>query len=227
MRPVKERRNVVVAAARSLYRPLLVQVLRWRWLVILAGLSWVVGHGVLAMRLGAEFVPSLDEGDIAMPALRIPGTSLQQAITLQTRLEAEVRKLPEVERVFSKIGTGEVATDPMPPNVADTFVILQPRDQWPDPNKPKLEVVAALEALVRPVPGNRYEFLQPIQMRFNELLAGVRSELAVKVFGDDFDRLVALGSEVQEAIEAVPGAADVALEQASGLPVLTITPHPR
>jgi cobalt-zinc-cadmium resistance protein CzcA len=192
--------------------------------VIVAGVAWVTAHGILAMRLGAEFLPNLDEGDIAMHALRIPGTSLDQAIRLQTRLEAEVKKLPEVERVFSKIGTGEVATDPMPPNVADTFVILRPRKQWPDPRKPKLQVVAELEALVEPVPGNRYEFLQPIQMRFNELLAGIRSELAVKVFGDDFDQLVTLGNSIQEAIEQVPGAADVAVEQATGLPVLTITP---
>ena len=223
-RPVREKRNFVVDAVRSVYRPLLYGALRWRWLVIVAGVAWVTAHGILAMRLGAEFLPNLDEGDIAMHALRIPGTSLDQAIRLQTRLEAEVKKLPEVERVFSKIGTGEVATDPMPPNVADTFVILRPRKQWPDPRKPKLQVVAELEALVEPVPGNRYEFLQPIQMRFNELLAGIRSELAVKVFGDDFDQLVTLGNSIQEAIEQVSGAADVAVEQATGLPVLTITP---
>ncbi len=223
-RPVREKRNFVVDAVRSVYRPLLYGALRWRWLVIVVGLAWVTAHGILAMRLGAEFVPNLDEGDIAMHALRIPGTSLDQAIRLQMRLEAEVKKLPEVERVFSKIGTGEVATDPMPPNVADTFVILRPRKQWPDPRKPKLQVVAELEALVEPVPGNRYEFLQPIQMRFNELLAGIRSELAVKVFGDDFDQLVTLGNSIQEVIEQVSGAADVAVEQATGLPVLTITP---
>jgi cobalt-zinc-cadmium resistance protein CzcA len=221
---VREKRNLIIDAVRSAYRPLLDRVLRRRWVVVVVGLVWIVGNSVLALRLGAEFVPNLDEGDIAMHALRIPGTSLDQAIRLQTRLEAEVKKLPEVERVFSKIGTGEVATDPMPPNVADTFIILAPRDQWPDPRKPKSQVVAELEALVELVPGNRYEFLQPIQMRFNELLAGIRSELAVKVFGDDFDQLVTLGNRIQQAIEQVPGAADVAVEQATGLPVLTITP---
>jgi len=223
-RPVREKRNLIIDAVRSAYRPLLDRVLRRRWVVVVVGLVWIAGNSVLALRLGAEFVPNLDEGDIAMHALRIPGTSLDQAIRLQTRLEVEVNKLPEVERVFSKIGTGEVATDPMPPNVADTFIILAPRDQWPDPRKPKSQVVAELEALVEPVPGNRYEFLQPIQMRFNELLAGTRSELAVKVFGDDFDQLVTLGNRIQQAIEQVPGAADVAVEQATGLPVLTITP---
>jgi cobalt-zinc-cadmium resistance protein CzcA len=224
-KPVKEKRNVFVETARSAYRPLLDRVLRWRWAVVVVGFCWVAAHGLLAMRLGAEFVPNLDEGDIAMHALRIPGTSLEQAIRLQTRLEQEVSKLPEVERVFSKLGTGEVATDPMPPNVADTFIILKPRRQWPDPRKPKAQVVAELEALVEPVPGNRYEFLQPIQMRFNELLAGIRAELAIKVFGDDFDQLVALGEQIEQAIRQVPGAADVALEQATGLPVLTIEPR--
>jgi cobalt-zinc-cadmium resistance protein CzcA len=223
-KPVEEKRNLAIEAARSVYRPLLTGVLRRRRAVILLAFCWVVAHGLLATRLGTEFVPNLDEGDIAMHALRIPGTSLEQSVALQVRLESEVRKLPEVERVFSKIGTGEVATDPMPPSVADTFIILKPRAEWPDPRKPKIAVVAELEQLVEPVPGNRYEFLQPIQMRFNELLAGVRSELAVKVFGDDFEKLVAAATEIQEAIESVEGAADVAIEQVTGLPVLTITP---
>jgi cobalt-zinc-cadmium resistance protein CzcA len=132
--------------------------------------------------------------------------------------------MPEVERVFAKIGTGEVATDPMPPSVADNFVMLKPRSEWPDPRKPKAEVVADLERIVTPIPGNRYEFLQPIQMRFNELLAGVRAELAVKVFGDDFDALIALGASIEQAVNTVPGAADVAVEQATGLPVMTVAP---
>ena len=154
--------------------------------------SWRVA-GSRRTRLGTEFMPNLDEGDIAMHALRIPGTSLQQAIELQQQLEGSIRAMPEVERVFAKIGTAEVATDPMPPSVADNFIILKPRSEWPDPRKPKSQFVAELEALVTPIPGNRYEFLQPIQMRFNELIAGVRAELAVKVFGDDLDTLIALG----------------------------------
>jgi cobalt-zinc-cadmium resistance protein CzcA len=224
-RPVAEKENVIVRSVRSFYRPVLTQALRWRWAVVGAGVLWIAVSGVFATRLGAEFVPNLDEGDIAMHALRIPGISLGQALALQEGLEAEVRKLPEVERVFAKIGTGEFATDPMPPSVADNFVILKPRSEWPDPRKPKSQVVAELEAAVLPIPGSRYEFLQPIQMRFNELLSGVRSELAVKVFGDDFDRLIGLGGEIEDAIRAVPGAADVAVEQTSGLPVLTIEPR--
>jgi heavy metal efflux system protein len=223
--PVVEKKNVIVDGVRSLYRPVLGAVLRWRWAVVGAGALWLAVIGVLATRLGAEFVPNLDEGDIAMHALRIPGISLEQAIALQESLEAEVRELPEVERVFAKLGTAEVATDAVPPSVADNFVILKPREEWPDPRKPKSQVVAELEAAVTPIPGSRYEFLQPIQMRFNELLAGVRAELAVKVFGDDFDRLIALGAEIEDAIARVPGAVDVVVEQATGLPVLTIEPR--
>ena len=198
--------------------------LRFRWLVVLSAVLLVVVSVLLTPRLGSEFVPNLDEGDIAMHALRIPGTSLEQALKMQEQLEAEIKKLPEVERVFSKIGSAEVATDPMPPSVADNFIILKPRDQWPDPEKSKGQIVAELEKLVTPIPGNRYEFLQPIQMRFNELLAGVRAELAVKVFGDDFDQLIELGDAIDTVIQQVPGASDVAVEQATGLPILTITP---
>jgi len=224
-RGVEEKRNPIVESVRTYYRPVLGAVLAYRWAIVVAGVVWLAICGALATRLGAEFVPNLDEGDIAMHALRIPGISLEQAVALQANLEAEVRKLPEVERVFAKLGTGEVATDPMPPSVADNFVILKPRAEWPDPGKPKSELLAELEAAVTPIPGNRYEFLQPIQMRFNELLAGVRSELAVKVFGDDFERLEALGIEIEQAIRGVPGAADVGVEQTTGLPVLTVEPR--
>ena len=224
-KPVRERRNPIVNGARFAYRPLLAAALRFRWLTVAAAVALVTVSGLQATRLGVEFLPNLDEGDIVMHALRIPGTSLQQAIELQGQLEAGIREMPEVERVFSKIGSAEVATDPMPPSVADNFIMLKPRQMWPDPGKPKTAVVADLEELVTPFPGNRYEFLQPIQMRFNELIAGVRTELAVKVFGDDFDALIGLGDQLQQIISAVPGAADVAVEQATGLPVLTVEPR--
>jgi len=157
--------------------------------------------------------------------LRIPGTSLDQAVRLQEELEKAIRKLPEVERVFAKIGTAEVATEAVPPSVADNFIILRPRDEWPDPDKPKSALIADIEAQVTPIPGNRYEFLQPIQMRFNELIAGVRAELAIKVFGDDFDQLIAIGDAIENVLTSIPGAADVAVEQTTGLPVMTIAPN--
>jgi cobalt-zinc-cadmium resistance protein CzcA len=224
-KPVQEKENVAIRSASSLYRPLLIAALRFRWAVMGLATLLVAVSGLLATQLGSEFVPNLDEGDIAMHALRIPGTSLEQAIRMQEQLEAEIRKLPEVERVFAKIGSAEVATDPMPPSVADNFIMLKERDEWLDPGKPKTQVVAELEALVTPIPGNRYEFLQPIQMRFNELIAGVRAELAVKVFGDDFDQLIDLGDKIEKVVSRVPGAADVAVEQATGLPVMTIQPR--
>ena len=223
-KPVSTRENPIVRGARSLYRPLLLASLRFRWLVVSVALVLVLVFGWLATRMGADFVPELDEGDIVMHALRIPGTSLQQAVEMQELLEAEVGRQPEVQWVFSKIGTAEVAADPVPPNVADVFIILKPRDQWPDPGKPKSRIVSELEARVAPYPGNLYEFLQPIQMRFNELIAGVRAELAVKVFGDDFDTLIGLGASVESAISGVPGAADIQVEQTTGLPVLTLVP---
>lgn len=223
-KPFKEKQNPVIKVARNIYKPLLTTILRFRWLVVSGATLLTIGCGYLATQLGSEFIPNLDEGDIAMHALRIPGTSLQQAVSLQEHLEYEIKQLPEVERVFAKIGTPEVATDAVPPSVADNFIILKPRSDWPDPNKPKSQVIADLESVVNLIPGNRYEFLQPIQMRFNELIAGVRSELAVKVFGDDFDQLTVISDAISEAIENVAGAADVIAEQTTGLPVLTIEP---
>ncbi len=223
-KPVHEKPNRILDGARKAYRPALSAALRFQWLTVILASLLVIITGLYATRLGTEFIPNLDEGDIAMHALRIPGTSLTLAIELQEQLEAKIMEMPEVERVFTKIGSAEVATDPMPPSVADNFIILKPRDEWPNPNKLKTTIVADLESLVTPVPGNRYEFLQPIQMRFNELIAGVRSELAVKIFGDNFDELIRLGNEVEQAIASVPNAADLAVEQATGLPVMTVEP---
>ncbi len=223
-KPVKEKHSPLIRGAAALYRPALTWVLKGRWLVVIAASTLVVVFGYQVSKLGSEFAPNLDEGDIAMHALRIPGTSLSQAIALQETLEDKIKQMPEVERVFAKIGTANVATDAVPPSVADNFIILKPREQWPNPDKPKAQLVEELAALVEPIPGNRYEFLQPIQMRFNELLAGVRSELAIKVFGDDFDSLAALGEEIGSAIAQVEGIADIQVEQLTGLPMLNLVP---
>lgn len=224
-KPVVEKESVVMKGARFIYQPILELSIKGRWLVVNTALFFVLASGYAATKLGSEFMPNLDEGDIAMHALRIPGTSLNQAIQLQKTLEEKIKELPEVERVFAKIGTAEVATDAVPPSVADNFIILKPRDEWPDPDKSKEQFVNELAAMVEPMPGSRYEFLQPIQMRFNELLAGVRAELAIKVFGDDFDQLIALGNEIEKAITNVDGVADIAVEQTTGLPILTIRPN--
>ncbi len=222
---VEEKESLIMRGARSVYKPLLEGALRLRVLVVVLAAVFVGGIGLLATRMGSEFVPNLDEGDIALHALRIPGTSLSQALAMQTALEREIRELPEVERVVAKIGTADIATDPMPPSVADTFVLLKPRKEWPDPRKPRMVIVAELEAAVTPVPGNNYEFTQPIQMRFNELISGVRADVAVKVFGDDLDELASLGEEIEGVIGSIPGAQDAKVEQLTGLPVLEITPN--
>jgi heavy metal efflux system protein len=223
-KPVKEKDSLIIKVTRSAYEPLLRMALNARWLVVGIAVILVLGSSWLATRLGSEFVPNLDEGDIAMHALRIPGTSLGQAIELQKTLEERIKQLPEVERVFAKMGTADVATDAVPPSVADNFIILKSRDEWPDPTKTKSQVIEELAALVEPVPGNRYEFLQPIQMRFNELLSGVRAELAIKVFGDDFEQLVAVGNNIEKAISNVEGIADVQMEKTTGLPIMTLQP---
>lgn len=220
-----ERQNPLMHMSETLYRPLLKGALTARWFVVSFAVVLVAFAAVKSTQLGREFVPNLDEGDIAMHALRIPGTSLSQSVSMQLVLEEAIRKHPDVERVFSKIGTPDVATDPMPPSVADTFIMLKPREQWADPNQPKSELIEELEAVVNKVPGNRYEFQQPIQMRFNELLSGVRAELAIKVFGDDFATLEAVGADIAAAIQSVDGIKDISLEQTQGLPLLTVIPN--
>jgi heavy metal efflux system protein len=198
---------------------------RLRFVIVGLAVLLVAVSGVAASRMGGEFIPSLDEGDIAMHAMRIPGTSLTQSVQMQEALEKAIKEFPEVKEVAAKIGTAEVATDPMPPNVADNFIMLKPRSEWPDPKRPKADLVAAIEKRVAEIPGNNYEFTQPIQMRFNELISGVRSDLGVKIFGDDLDTLLSVANKVQAVVQSVPGAADVRTEQVTGLPMLTVKPN--
>jgi cobalt-zinc-cadmium resistance protein CzcA len=219
---VEEKENRAMQWARKAYRPALDFVLNNRAPTVAAAGVMIALSALLATRMGAEFVPSLDEGDIALHALRIPGTSLTQAIEMQRALELRIKAFPEVDKIFAKIGTAEIATDPMPPNVADNFVMLKPVSEWPDPRRSKENLVEAIQEAVAQIPGNNYEFTQPIQMRFNELISGVRSDVAVKVFGDDLDTLLRNGEEIAEVLEKIPGAAEVKVEQVSGLPVLTV-----
>ena len=221
---VQEKENRLMGWLRRRYQPLLdVALHRGRWMVA-GALVLVVGCGLLATRLGSEFVPNLDEGDVAMHAMRIPGTSLTQSVQMQQQIEQRLLQFPEVAKVFSKIGTPEVASDPMPPSVADTFIMMKPRKQWPDPRKQRARLLAELEEAVEELPGNNYEFTQPIQMRMNELISGVRADVAVMLYGDDLDTLMDVGRRIEKVAAGVPGAADVRLEQTSGLPLLTVTP---
>ncbi|TID49687.1 CusA/CzcA family heavy metal efflux RND transporter [Legionella taurinensis] len=219
---VQEKENWLVHHLSLGYAVVLRRCFHARKVVLGAALCLVAVSLFLAFRLGGEFIPSLDEGDIAMHAMRIPGTSLTQALTMQDLVEKRVKEFPEVSTVFGKLGTAEVATDPMPPNVADTFIMLKPRKDWPNPKKTKQELVQEIEQAVQQVPGNNYEFTQPIQMRFNELISGVRSDVAVKVFGDDMDVLLKIAESISVQLKKVPGAADVKVEQVSGLPLLTV-----
>ena len=221
---ISEKESVVITKSKSIYRPLLQLALKFRWAVVSFAAVLVAGCIWLASTLGSEFIPQLNEGDIALHAMRIPGTGLEQAVAMQEILEQRIKSFPEVDKVFARIGTAEVATDPMPPNVADNFVILKPRSEWPDSSKTKDELVEEMEASLEQLPGNNYEFTQPIQMRFNELISGVRADLGIKVFGDDLDQLVLTANEILTAINQVSGAADARVEQVTGLPTLSVIP---
>ncbi|ODT86108.1 MAG: cation transporter [Nitrosomonadales bacterium SCN 54-20] len=219
---VAEKESAVVTWAKKVYVPALGAAMRNKALTVTLAVVIMVLSGLLTTRMGSEFVPSLNEGDIALHAIRIVGTSLTTSIEMQNEVEKAIKAFPEVEWTFSKIGTAQIATDPMPPSVADIFVILKPESEWPQPHRTKAELVTAMEQAVREVPGNNYEFTQPIQMRFNELLSGVRADVAVKVFGDDMDTLLAVGEQIGNVLDTVPGAADVRVEQIAGLPVLSV-----
>ncbi|MFZ0154694.1 efflux RND transporter permease subunit [Pseudomonas sp.] len=220
---VKEDENLLMRSAKRGYAPLLQWVMGHRTLAFTLAGVMVLLSGVLASRMGSEFVPSLSEGDFALQALRVPGTSLSQSVALQQRLEQSVlSQVPEVERVFARTGTAEIASDPMPPNISDSYVMLKPQGQWPDPSKSREQLIADIQRASARVPGSNYELSQPIQLRFNELISGVRSDVAVKVFGDDMDQLNRTAAQIAATLQAVPGASEVKVEQTSGLPVLTI-----
>ena len=222
---VEEKDNRIMAWLRARYARVLDRTMTRGKALIVAAIVLVALSAYGATRLGSEFIPNLDEGDIAMHALRIPGTSLGQAVQMQESLERRISQFPEVERVFAKIGTADVATDPVPPSVADNFIMLKDRSEWPDPRKPRMQLVDELNAAVQQIPGNNYEFTQPVQMRLNELIAGVRADVAVKLFGEDLDTLLESGGELETIIGSIPGAEDVKLEQVTGLPVLSVTPR--
>jgi len=219
---ISENESLILKWAKKLYEPLLNISLNNRPAVLTFATILVVLSLLLATRIGSEFIPTLDEGDIALHALRVPGTSLTQAVSMQYTLEKKIKEIAEIKYVFSKIGTADIATDPMPPSVADVFLIMKPRSQWPNPKRLKSDLIHELEQKIEQVPGNKYEIIQPIEMRFNELIAGVRSDIAVKVFGNDLEILLAKGKEIEEVISKIPGASDVAVEQITGLPVLNL-----
>ncbi|WP_395825463.1 CusA/CzcA family heavy metal efflux RND transporter [Collimonas sp.] len=220
---VSESENFLMRGAKRLYAPALDWVMQRKAPVLGAALAVLVLSGLLATRLGSEFVPSLNEGDIAIQALRIPGTSLTQSLAMQQQIESTLkRQFPEIERVFARTGTAEIASDPMPPNISDGYIMLKPEKEWPQPKKSRDALLAAIQKVANDIPGNSYEFSQPIQLRFNELISGVRSDVAVKIFGDDMAVLNQTADQVSALLGKITGAAEVKVEQTSGLPMLTV-----
>ena len=219
---VEEKEGRIIGWLRRRYEPGLDRAMRRPTVTIGAAVASLGAAALAFLALGQVFLPQLDEGDLLIQALRIPATSVQQSQAMQVPLERLMAKQPEVKFVFSKTGTAELASDPMPPNATDMFVILKPRAEWPDPGLAKEALVARIEGQLAKLPGNAYEITQPIQMRFNELIAGVRGDIAVKVFGDDFSAMNATANRIAGILRATPGAADVKVEQTSGLPMLDI-----
>ena len=221
---VAESDNALMRTARQSYAPVLDFALCHKGIVLGSAAAMLLGAGVLFANLGQEFVPKLDEGDIAMHAMRIPGTGIEQSTQMQLEVERAVAKLDEVELVFSKTGTADLAADSMPPSVSDTFIIFKPRAEWPEPRLAKRAIESKVRAVVGKLVGNKYEFTQPIEMRFHELISGVRGDLAVKVFGENPVELRRAAEEIAAVMRGVPGAADVKVEQTTGMPELTVRP---
>ena len=219
---LKEKENKRVEYSKRIYSPILDKSLKFPWWTISSGVVIFALSLILFYQLGQEFVPTLDERDIAMHAVRIPSTSLTQSTEMQTMVEKTIKKFPQVAYVYSKTGTAEMASDPMPPNVSDTFIILKPREEWPEPNLDKTNLIELIQTEVNKIPGNNYEFTQPIEMRFNELISGVRSDLAVKIYGDDFDVMQRAADHIANILRKIPGSADVKIAQTKGLPVLDV-----
>ncbi len=219
---VSERENFLMRGAKALYRPLLHVTLANRGFIAVCACVLVSLSFLLTTRMGREFIPSLEEGDLALQLLRMPGTSLTQSIEMQKAVEKRLREIPEVKEVFARLGTAEVASDPMPPSIGDGYIMLKPRKDWPNPQASRDEVMEKIIAVAKEFPGNNREASQPIELRVNELISGVRSDVGIKIFGDDMDTLVRNGEEVATVLAKVPGAEDVKSEQVDGLPFLTV-----
>jgi cobalt-zinc-cadmium resistance protein CzcA len=220
---IAEKESVLMRGAKRFYAPALDCAMANKPVVLTFAAVTVILSGLLATRMGSEFVPSLNEGDFAIQALRVPGTSLSQSVAMQQQLESTLKKqYPEIDRIFARTGTAEIASDPMPPNISDGYIMLKPEKEWPEPKKSRDELLAAVQKTVSKLPGSNYEFSQPIQLRFNELISGVRSDVAVKLFGDDMDVLNDTAARIATVLGKVPGAAEVKVEQTTGLPMLTV-----
>ena len=218
-----EHETWILRFARRFIQPAIKAAVARPKVVLISAVATLAIGAISFMSLGREFIPTLDEGDIAMQALRVPSASLEQSLAMQMALERAIKAQPEVETMFSRTGTAEAAVDPMPPNISDSVIVLKDRKDWPDPSLEKEELIERLEAVAGQQIGNNFEFSQPIELRFNELISGVRTDLAVMVYGDDFDTLQRVADQVATSLRETTGSADVRVEQASGLPTLTVS----
>ena len=227
---IREGDNWVLGLAKRAYTPLLNLGLRFRWLVVLPMLLVFAASLWLFTRLGAEFIPQLDEGDLTLQFIRSSSAGLEASLDLQKRSEQILRKeFPEIRDLFCKMGTAEIALDPMGPNVADTFLLLHPRQMWRDVDgkKPSKEELAARmrRTLAEKVPGQTYLISQPIQMRFNEIMAGARADLACKIYGDSFEELERLAGEVRVVLQGLRGGKESEFDAIGRVPMLEVTPN--
>ncbi len=219
---VAEREVAFIRASKRLYAPWLARAIAYPLPFIAGGVAVFAASIVVALSLGRVFMPTLDETNFNLSSVRIPSTSVEQSVKFDLALERAIMALPEVSVVYSKVGTASLVTDPMPPNASDNYVILKPKDQWPAGVRVKDDVLKRIEQVTAPVIGNPFEITQPIQMRFNELIGGVRSDVAVAVYGDNLDSMGATARSVAGVLAKVPGVADLQVAQTEGFPTFDI-----
>ena len=219
---ISEQEVRAVAATKRRYRPWLAHAVERPMPYIAAGLGVLLAAGLAFTKVGREFMPTLDEQNLNLSSVRIPSTSIDQSVAIDLPLERAVLGLPEVKTVYSKAGTASLAADPMPPNASDNYIILKPKDEWPAGVTTKEQVIERIRKQTAGLVGNSYDVTQPIEMRFNELIGGVRSDVAVKVYGDDLDQLAITAQQVAAALRRTRGAADVRFAQTGGFPTFDV-----
>ncbi|MHC6184811.1 efflux RND transporter permease subunit [Acinetobacter sp. X9] len=220
---VKEKESRWMMSLKKGYADLLDKAYAFRYVVVTAAVSILILTSAIATRVGSEFAPQLSEGDFALQLMRAPSTGIEESLKIQENVEKQLLKaFPEIKAIFARTGTAEVATDVMPPNISDGIVLLKPHDQWPNPKETIDELRTRMLQFVNQIPGNNSEFSQPIELRFNELISGVRSDIGVKVFGDDMQVLNQEAEKIAQQLRSIPGASEVKVEQTEGLPLLNV-----
>ncbi|WP_288391301.1 CusA/CzcA family heavy metal efflux RND transporter [uncultured Acinetobacter sp.] len=220
---VKETESRWMLALKRAYAALLDWAYAWRRVVLTGVVGILLITAAISTRVGSEFAPQLSEGDFALQLMRAPSTGIEESLKIQTQVEQQLLKqFPEIKAIFARTGTAEVATDVMPPNISDAVILLKPRKEWPDSTETIDELRARMLDAVAQLPGNNSEFSQPIELRFNELISGVRSDIGVKVFGDDLEVLNREAEKIAQQLKTISGASEVKVEQTDGLPLLNV-----